>query len=186
MLACSLVLQAQRACADRLTEEPPRVAEPPVAWAVAGGAMTALLPLAIGASMFGTNDDLESRKTASILMVSGLALAPIVSHLAVKEWSRAGIFGAIPVASAVGMIVLLELQPSATLFGTRPGYFTFGLTITLAVLGSGVGLLDTLGAAKRAADRNPGRPITRSTKLPVLPVPLVLPKGGGLAIGGLF
>ncbi len=186
MLCAAIMHATVPARAGDLPEDGAGTAEPPVGWAVAGGALTALLPLAIGASLYGTHDDLGPRKTASILMVSGMALAPIVSHLAVKEWSRAGIFGALPVAAAIGMIVLMQIQPSASLFGTRPGYLTYAMTISFATLGAGVGLIDTFGAARRAAERKAARPTARRSRLPVLPVPLVLPSGGGLAIGGLF
>jgi hypothetical protein len=179
------VAVARPAHADRLLEGAVPPAEPPVGWAVAGGALTAMLPLAVGASLYGTHDDLGPKKAGSVVMVSGMALAPIVSHLAVKEWARAGIFGAIPVASAIGMIVLMEIQPSAALFGTRPGYLTYALTLSFGTLGAGIGLIDTFGATRRAAERRALGPPKRSNTL-IVPAPLVVPGGGGLAIGGHF
>jgi len=159
-----------------LVDPPP---EPPIGWAVFAGTATALVPLAIGGAFFADGPDSDRRKGASIGIVSGLALAPIISHLVVREWSRAAIFGVIPVACAIGTATLLELQPTATVYGTRDGRLAFGLLVSFATLSSAVGVLDSLGARGRAAER-------RAKRIAVLPLPFVTPGGGGLTLGGSF
>lgn len=159
--------------------------DPPTGWATLGGGAVALVPMAIGSSIFAQNADDRHRKAGVLTMLSGLALAPIVSHLAVREWVRAAIFGAVPVACAVAMTVLVELQPSVTGFGTPQTRLTFGLLISFATLSSGIGLIDTLSAGRRATER---KRLTRSMqpRAIVLPLPFAASGGGGLAIGGIF
>ncbi len=160
-----------------------RADEPPTPWAILGGGATALVPMAIGSYLFADNEDEKHRSAGALTMVTGLALAPIVSHLAVKEWTRAGIFGAIPVACAVSMAVLVGVEPSVTAFGSPQTRLTFGILMSFATLSAGVGLLDTLGAGRRAraAERRP-----RTTRRTVLPMPFGAPGGGGLTVGGSF
>ena len=153
--------------------------EPKVAWGIVAGMATALVPLAVGGAFFAGTDDTTKRRDAIVGMLSGLALAPIVSHLVVKEWTRAGIFGAIPVACVVAMSVLLEVHPSANLFAQPADRLSFGLLISLGTLSSGIGLLDTLGAVRRVDKQKRARP-------PVLPLPFATARGGGLIAGGTF
>lgn len=136
---------------------PSQAGEPPTTWAMLGGGATALVPMAIGSYLFADNLDDDHRKAGALTLVTGLALAPIVSHLAVREWARAGIFGAIPVACALGMTLLVELQPSVTAFGTPQTRLTFGMLISFATLSAGVGLIDTLGAGRRAHEQEASR-----------------------------
>ncbi|MEO6952486.1 MAG: hypothetical protein ABI321_11780 [Polyangia bacterium] len=150
-----------------------------MAWGIVAGTATAMLPLAVGGAFFAGTDDTTKRRDAIVGMLSGLALAPIVSHLVVKEWARAGIFGAIPVACVIGMSVLLEIHPSANLFAQPADRLSFGLLISFATLSSGIGLLDTLGAARRAEHK-------KLARLPVIPLPFATARGGGLVAGGTF
>ena len=150
-----------------------------------GGAATALVPMAIGSYLFAHNEDEHHRTAGALTMVTGLALAPIVSHLAVKEWKRAGIFGAIPVACAVGMAALVGAEPSVTVFGSPQTRLTFGMLMSFATLSAGVGLLDTLGAGRRAREAAAGR-APSTARRSILPVPFGAPRGGGLAVGGSF
>lgn len=159
---------------------PPRAQpEPPVGWAMLAGAATALVPFAVGASLFASGIDTQRREAGSLVLVSGLALAPIISHLLVREWRRAAIFGAIPIACAIGAATLLALTPTTTIYGTHDGRLTFGLLVSFATLSSAVGVIDTLGAARRATARPPRRAL-------ILPLPYAAPTGGGLLVGGIF
>ena len=159
-------------------DPPPR--QPKIGWAIFGGAATALVPMAIGGAFFSGTYDTTVRRDATLGMLTGLALAPIVSHLVVREWSRAAIFGAIPTAALVGAAVLLELSPTANLYGTRGERLSFGLLLAFSTLSSGVGLADTYAAGQRAAAKR------RRAAIPALPLPFATRGGGGLTIGGLF
>ena len=132
-------------------EAPPALADSPkVGWAIFGGAATALVPLAISGALFARTFDTTARRDATMGMLTGFTLAPIVSHLIAREWTRAAIFGAVPAVCLVGAAVLLELSPTSDLYGTRQGRLTFGLLLAFSTLSSGVGLADTYAAGRRA------------------------------------
>jgi hypothetical protein len=159
---------------------------PSVGWGMGAGALTALVPLSIGASIFASdaNVDHTVRNPGVLVAGWGLALAPIVSHLVVREWKRAAIFGSASVACAIGLTVLLEVQPNATTYGTRETRFAFGLLTSLTTISAAVGLIDTLGARDRWVERERTR--RRAARPVVVPAPFVAQGGGGLAVGGLF
>ncbi len=152
LLCLWLLAPDARARADAPPRDEP---EPKVGWATVGGALTAIVPLAIGSSIIASTEDVGRRRAGSVTIAAGLALAPIVSHLAAREWTRAAIFGAIPVACFAGMVALLEVQPTADVYGTRSGRLTYGLVLSFGVLSAGLGIIDTLGAARRTAERRP-------------------------------
>ena len=189
-LVCAMLLaRAGAVSADALPlapaahEEPRGPPDPPVTWAVTGGALTAMVPLAIGGSLIASSYDVGTRKGATLTMMAGLALSPIVSHLIVREWTRAAIFGAIPVACLAGMVGLLQLQPTADIYGTTGGRLTYGALLSFAALSAGLGLLDTFGATRRAAElRQQKRSVARS----LAPAPLFFERGGGLTVAGAF
>ena len=76
--------------------------------------------------------------------------------------------------------VLLELSPTANLYGTQQGRLTFGLLIAFSTLSSGLGIADTYAAGRRAEGKQ------RKAALPVIPIPFALSHGGGLTAGGSF
>jgi hypothetical protein len=155
---------------------------PKVGWAIGAGALTALVPFAVGASLFASNFDVDRRTAASLVMAYGMALAPVVSHLVAKEWSRAAIFGAIPLACAVGITVLVEVQPTVTFYGTREGRWAYGLLLSATTLSAGIGVADVLGARGRWKERRQ----QRRAKAPIVPSPFFTSGGGGVTVGGLF
>src|SRR5262245_36728274 len=79
---------------------------PPVAWSFAAGVATGLVSLAVGGALLAS-DSRDDRIAGSYVVMSGLTLAPTVSHLVSREWGRAGIFGGLPALGLVGMGWLL-------------------------------------------------------------------------------
>jgi hypothetical protein len=184
---CAAMFSASVARADDLlavTPDAPERSGPPVAWGLVAGTLTGMIPLAIGSGLFAENSNNGDRKAASLTIAYGMALAPIVSHLVVREWKRAAIFGALPLVCAVGVTALLEIQPTATSFGSRSGRWAYGLLMSLNVAGAGFGIIDTLGAKLRDEDR--ARAEQKLARIPVLPAPIVTQGGGGLAVLGSF
>lgn len=188
VLCVSLLASAARAHADEARLAPSSTDErstaPPVAWGLVAGTLTGMVPLAIGSLVFAQDDDSNHRKAASLTIAYGMSLAPIVSHLVVHEWSRAAIFGAVPLACAIGVTALLQAQPTATSFGSRTGRWGYGLLMSVNVLSAGLGVIDTLGAGGRARDHAAAR--RRLARIPVLPAPFVTIGGGGLTAVGAF
>ena len=162
----------------------PETPGPKVAWGLVAGTLTAMVPLAIGSGLYAESANDNHRKAATVTIAYGMTLAPIVSHLVVHEWKRAAIFGVVPLVCAFGVNALLELQPSATNYGSRGGRWAYGLLMSLNVVSAGIGIIDTLGARLRYEDRLAAE--RRVARIPVLPAPIVTQGGGGLAAIGAF
>jgi hypothetical protein len=170
--ACALALAAAvalPAAADESQRPPPTVL------ATLAGAVTALVPLAVSSALFAASDDDGHRATSVYVMMAGLALAPALSHILVREYKRAAIFAAVPLAALVANVVTLEVDPQATTNGSVETRLTFGFALSFAVVGSVVGLADTLGAGERWRARHP-----------LLIAPAVGNGRVGLSLGGSF
>lgn len=117
------------------------------------GTALALGSLAIGGVVLATEQTNAARKAGAFTIVSGLALAPIVSHAIAGEWGRAALFGVLPVAGATAAIVVIESAPVLQGHGvlSQRRFLTACYTITL--LSAAIGLYDSLNAAERARER---------------------------------
>ncbi len=167
LLAALIATAASAAVAD----EP----GPPLAVAVGAGASVAIAPLLAGGVLFASSSDDGLRRTGVYVAMSGLALAPAVAHLAVREYKRAAIFAALPFAALLTNVVVFQLDPQVTTLGSAGSRTTFGVALTAAALGATVGLADTFGASDRWRARHR-----------VMIAPAVTAGGGGLALGAQF
>ena len=162
-----------RAAGERASER----AEVNAAWAgVGAGVALMIVPAAIGGAVESTSDDVNVKRGGVYLLAGGWALAPIVSHLAAREWGRAALFGAMPVAAFAAIVTLLEVDPTIFNEGSVATRVSYGFMLCIAALSSTVGVVDSLGAARRVRARHHALTL----------VPMLLPKGGGLAFGGVF
>jgi hypothetical protein len=150
--------------------------EPPVGWSAGVGFGLALVPMAVGGGIAALNDDPGVRRAAMHTFTVGLAVAPIVSHLIAKEWTRAAIFGAVPLAAAALAIGLLEGSRPDDLLGegANAPRVTYGAALAVEIVATGVGLIDSLMAGERA----------RKKKRSIALVPSVGPSRVGLTLGG--
>jgi hypothetical protein len=150
--------------------EPP--AEPPVGWSIVAGMATGLGALAVGGALTAT-DSKSDKEAGTYVLLTGLTLAPIVSHLVAREWKRAAIFGAIPMASLLGMVWLLEVHPQVLYEGNKdPTRIAYYVLLGFSVLSSAGGVVDSLWAAERARQRR------------LTLAPIVTRDQYGLALGG--
>ena len=156
-----------------LPPSPRPEARPPVAWSFAAGVATGLVSLAVGGALLGS-DSRDDRIAGSYVVMSGLTLAPAVSHLVSREWGRAGIFGGLPALGLVSMGALLAVHPAVLDEGnkddTRVAYVVL---LAWGVVSSAGGLVDSLWAGERARARNN-----------LTLAPLVAPGRYGLSLGG--
>lgn len=129
---------------------PARADEPPQAVAVLVGASTALVPFGVSATLLSRQGGLQDPRAAVFTLSAGLALAPIVAHAIVGEWDRAAIFGAVPVASAAGVVAVFSLRPDTFRKADRVARVSAGTLLTLLILSSGVGVIDCFFATERA------------------------------------
>ncbi len=149
--------------------------EPPVAVAAGAGAGLAIVPLLAGGVLFASSDDDGLRRTGAYVAMAGLVLAPTVAHLAVREWKRAAIFAALPLAAFIANVVLFQIDPQVTTYGSPATRTTFGIALTCATVGATVGLVDTFGASDRWRARHR-----------VMVTPSVGAGGGGVTLGAAF
>lgn len=153
---------------------------PNVRAAVAVGALAMLVPGVLGGTRAALGAD-DGQKVAGLLVASGgFALAPIFSHMIVREWGRAAAFGALPAAATIAATVLVSQRPDAVYRGTTVTRSTFGILFGLGLIGAVVGLIDTAMAGERVKDR--ARP--KGSSLFVLPA--IEKDGAMLTVGGLL
>lgn len=145
----ALVAVAAAARGDELERPPPTV------WATIGGAATALVPLAVGGAMFASSDADTVHRAAIYAMMAGLTVAPALSHLLVREYKRAAIFAALPLAALIAETILFQVEPDVTTYGSPAGRTVYGVALAAAVIGATVGLGDTFGATDRWRARHP-------------------------------
>ena len=172
-LACAIALAA----AGTLAAARPVAAEenpPPTAWATVGGAATALVPVAVGGALFAGSDDDGVHRASIYLMMAGLTVAPALSHLLVREYKRAAVFAALPLAALITNTILFQIEPDVTTYGSPEGRTVYGVALAAGVLGAVVGLGDTFGATDRWRARHP------------IVMPTVGSGSVGLALGGSF
>jgi hypothetical protein len=157
-------------------------------WSVGAGVGTALVSLAAGGALLATacsdssNPNCEAapqRRAGIHVMATGLALAPIFSHLIAHEYRRAIWFGIAPVVLGVLSMGLLEgSRPDDLLDSGAAGpRIVFGAALALELVASAIGLADSLMAGER---------IRAKKAVPVTLAPIVGPHRYGLGLGGWF
>jgi len=167
LVALFVTLAAAAAAADER--------EPPVGVAIGAGAGLAIVPLLAGGVLFASTTDDGLKQTASYVAMAGLVVAPAVAHLVVREYKRAAIFAALPLAALIADVVVFQLDPKVATYGSAESRTTFGIALTAATVGATVGLADTFGASDRWRARHR-----------VVVAPTVGPGGGGVALGAAF
>lgn len=161
---------------------PEGAADPPVGVALAAGAATTLIPLALGAMHTANATTYASRNVGFWVAGAGFALAPVVAHVVVGEYARAAAFGALPLAVDAGVIALTSVNPDAIFAATKGSRTAFGIFFGAGVFGATLGLIDVAFARDRARDRDRAR---RPRPLRGLTFSPAVGRGGaGIVIGG--
>ncbi len=162
-----LCLVPGRLHADSLVV-PPLDWNPPVAASVGSGAGLAFGSLIAGGLVLGLaaqdERDYVQKRVGFHVIVDGLFLAPIVSHLIAHEWKRAVVFGAINLALGSVALGLLEGTDSLLDSGEAGPRITFGAAVALELIVAAVGVGDSLFAGERASERR-----KKQVRIPVLP-----------------
>jgi hypothetical protein len=176
-LAILLVTSASlpgRAAADPPPPRRARRAVPNLAVALAAGAATALIPLALGAAHTATAEGDGQRSVGYAVAGAGLALSPIVAHVALGEWQRAAAFGAAPVASEIAICSIMAAKPDYIFHGTTFSRTTFAVLFSIDIFGAAAGLWDVAMAG------DPKRPLAGRLRV----APMVGQGRYGLVAGG--
>ncbi|MDB4971502.1 MAG: hypothetical protein JWN44_7191 [Myxococcales bacterium] len=171
-LAILLVLALARPAA---AADSAAAGEPPSGAALGTGVALGAASLLAGGVLFASSDDDALRKAAIYVALAGLTIAPAVAHLTAREYKRAAIFAALPLAGFITSAIVLQVDPSVTRLGSAETRTSFGIAMCAGIVGATVGLIDVMGASDRWRARHP-----------VVVAPTVVSAGGGLVLGGRF
>jgi hypothetical protein len=194
LLASTLVasITSGAAAADPITP-PPVVAPAPIARddddstgfiAFIAGAVTALVPVAIGATIADRGNGDAAKNVGLLVAGAGVAIAPFTAHAVTGEWKRAAAFSAVPIATELGITALLTARPDAVYHGTKITRTTFGILFTTDVFIAALGLVDATFAADRKRDRALAAPAKSAAPTLRYASPTVAGGGFGLTLGG--
>ena len=148
------------------------------------GAVTALVPFAIGATIAdrGTND--PAKNVGLLVAGAGVAISPFTAHAVVGEWKRAAAFSAIPIASEIAISALVTARPDAVYHGTKITRTTFGILFTTDIFIAALGLVDATFAGDRKRERALAAPAKSAAPALRYVSPTVAGGGFGLTLGG--
>lgn len=156
------------------------VRKPPVVVAFVSGVATAMLPLALGALHTANATTDGSRNVGYGVAGAGIALSPIVSHVVLGEYDRAGIFGAAPVAAEIAACSIMAAKPDSVFHGTMFSRTVFALLFSIDFFGATAGLVDVL----MVGDRKPQAPRAGLLPRDLQLYPMVGRDRAGFVIGG--
>ncbi|MDB5212972.1 MAG: hypothetical protein JWO86_899 [Myxococcaceae bacterium] len=148
------------------------------------GAGIATASFGTGMTMTGTSGDGFVQNAGIVTAQSGLVVAPFVAHGVAGEWKRGLLFALPPLATEIGMAVLIGVwgESLVTLapLGTQ---YLYSALFTGSVFFSAIGIVDSAFAGDRAAaaTRAPAPASARAWVLPAFDR-----NGVGLKVGGLL
>jgi hypothetical protein len=152
--------------------------------ALLAGAATAIVPVAIGATIADRGKDDPAKNVGLVVAGAGLALSPFAAHATAGEWKRAAAFSAVPVASEIAICVLLAAKPDAVYHGDKGSRTTFGALFSVNVFIAALGLVDSTFAGDRKRERAASPPIKSASPALRYLAPTVAGGGFGLTLGG--
>jgi hypothetical protein len=137
--------------ASLATDPQPEPRDARAAVAPLAGALTILVPFAVGCGLWSRGGSELSQKAGTYVMASGFALAPLVSHGIAGRWRRAAVFGAVSAATSAAALTAMDIKDPF-----YPGYanrqrVAFGVLLTSAMFAAAIGVFDSfvVGPAPR-------------------------------------
>ena len=170
-LVAASFLHATSIPAARADEAP---SLPPVGLASGASAVAMLVPFALGTMHAASATSSPSKNAGMMVAGSGFVLAPIIGHVVVGEYERAGLFMSIPAISEVAMVALVAAKPDAIFDGTKTSRTAFGALFTVSAFIAAASFVDVTRAGERARAEAPHVAI----------VPMVDQNVAGIAFGG--
>jgi hypothetical protein len=145
------------------------------------GAGIATVSFGTGMTMTGTSGDGFVQNAGIVIAESGLVLAPLAAHGVAGEWKRGLLFALPPLATEIGMLILIDQwgEQLVTLapLGTQ---YLYSALFTGSVLFSAIGIVDSAFASSRASASTP-----RAAGSAWI-APMFDRNGGGIKVGGLL
>lgn len=148
------------------------------------GAATALVPVAIGATIADRGKDDPAKNVGLIVAGAGLALSPFTAHATAGEWKRAAAFSAVPIASEIAICALLAAKPDAVYHGDKGSRTTFGALFSVNVFIAALGVVDATFAGDRKRERAAAPPAKSAAPALRYLAPTVAGGSFGLTLGG--
>ncbi len=148
------------------------------------GAATALVPVAIGATIADRGKTDPAKNTGLIVAGAGVALAPFTAHAINGEWKRAAAFSAVPIATEIAISALLAARPDAVYQGDKITRTIFGVLFTTDVFIAALGIVDASFAGDRKRERALAVPAKSAAPTLRYLSPTVAGGGFGLTLGG--
>lgn len=152
--------------------------------AFVAGAVTALVPAAIGATIADRGKDDAAKNVGLVVAGAGIALAPLAAHATAGEWKRAAAFSAVPVASEIAVAILLAARPDAVYHGTKITRTAFGALFSVDLFIAAAGVVDASFAGDRKKERAAVKPTKSAAPQLRYFSPTVAGGGLGLTLGG--
>jgi hypothetical protein len=116
---------------------------------IAAGLATAMVPLAVGGALLAGDTSRDVKNAGMYVVQAGLALAPFVSHAVAREWARGALFSVVPVAAAAAAVGVMAASPDVLAGGGRDVQKGWGVAMSIAVLASAGGIVDSFWAGER-------------------------------------
>ncbi|MEP7126602.1 MAG: hypothetical protein ABJE95_37065 [Byssovorax sp.] len=152
--------------------------------ALLAGAVAALVPLAIGATIADRGKDDAAKDVGLVVAGAGVALAPLAAHATAGEWKRAAAFSAVPVASEIAIAILLASRPDAVYHGTKITRTAFGALFSVDLFIAAIGVVDASFAGDRRKERAAVKPAQSAAPRLRYFAPTVAGGGFGITLGG--
>jgi hypothetical protein len=149
------------------------------------GAGIATVSFGAGMTMTGTSGDGFVQNAGIVIAESGLVLAPLAAHGVAGEWKRGLLFALPPLATEIGMLILInqwgdQLVTLAPL-GTQ---YLYSALFTGSVLFSAIGIVDAAFAGSRTSASTAPAPASAPSSAWI--APMFDRNGGGINVGGLL
>jgi hypothetical protein len=181
------VLPLLTACPAGADELPP---DPQATTSLLVGAGIATVSFGTGMTMTGTSGDGFVQNAGIVIAESGLVLAPLAAHGVAGEWKRGLLFALPPLATEIGMLILVDQwgERLVTLapLGTQ---YLYSALFTGSVLFSAIGIVDSAFAGGRASAATRAQattPSAASAPASTWIAPMFDRNGGGIKVGGLL
>lgn len=141
--AAWMVLTAARPAAadDSIGDDQP----PPVA--PIAGALTALLPLAVGGALWSQDDQPARQRLGTELILAGFAAAPWIAHLGSGHPRRAVLFGLTSLTTSAATFVAMEARDPFDPTLSDHQRLAFGTLFTASLFAAAIGVIDAFWVA---------------------------------------
>jgi len=158
-----VIFAGGRAAAQPPPLEPlviPATVEPrrPALAAPIAGALTALLPLAVGGALIAQDDRPDRQRAGTYVVLAGFAAAPWVAQAGAGRWKRALFYGLGSLALSTGAAVAMVAEDAYNPNIVNRDRLPFTVLLTTALFAAAAGVVDgfivsSLDVSGRGGDR---------------------------------